>query len=145
MVVLYENGRLDLNIDSFFPTTKARVNKLYKQFFLIAYNNSPSDFVDEIIQHIDHRIPAMEYAAKKLANEYVDLTTRVAELQEQVKNRKKANGLPFRGDELKEYREKLQAKKEDCREVKRAYDLQMKNLKMIRENRQTLLQLDGRC
>lgn len=144
MIVEYENGRLELNIDAFFPTSKARVNKLYRQFFLIAFDG-PAGFVDEIIQNIDHRIPVMEDAAKRLANEYVELKTRVAELQEQVRNKKKANGLPFRGDELKEYREKLQTKRQECSEVKKAYDQQMRDLKKLKENRLTLLQLDGRC
>lgn len=144
MIVTYENGRLDLNIDAFFPTSQARVRKLYRQFFLISFDG-PSGFVDEIIRNIDHRIPVMEDNARKLAKEYVDLKTRVSEMQEQVTNKKKANGLPFRGDELKNYREKLQIKKQKCNEVKKAYDQQMRDLKKLKENRLTLLQLDGRC
>lgn len=144
MIVTYENGRLDLNIDAFFPTSQARVRKLYRQFFLISFDG-PSGFVDEIIRNIDHRIPVMEDNARKLAKEYVDLKTRVSEMQEQVTNKKKANGLPFRGDELKDYREKLQIKRQKCNEVKKAYDQQMRDLKKLKENRLTLLQLDGRC
>lgn len=144
MIVTYENGRLELNIDAFFPTSQARVRKLYRQFFLISFDG-PSGFVDEIISNINNRIPVMEDAARRLAKEYVDLKTRVSEMQEEVTNKKKANGLPFRGDELKEYREKLKTRKQECTQVKKAYDQQMRDLKQLKENKQILLQLDGRC
>ena len=144
MIVTYENGRLDLNVDAFFPTSQARVRKLYRQFFLISFDG-PSVFVDEIIDNINKRVPVMEDAAKRLANEYVELKTKVSEMQEEVTNKKKANGLPFRGDELKEYREKLQRKRQECTQVKKAYDKQIRDIKTLKENKKTLLQLDGRC
>ena len=144
MIVTYENGRLDLNVDAFFPTSQARVRKLYRQFFLISFDG-PSGFVDEIIDNINKRVPVMEDAAKRLANEYVELKTRVSEMQEEVTSKKKANGLPFRGDELKEYREKLQRKRQECTQVKKAYDKQIRDIKTLKENKKTLLQLDGRC
>lgn len=144
MIVTYENGRLDLNVDAFFPTSQARVRKLYRQFFLISFDG-PSGFVDEIIDNINKRVPVMEDAAKRLANEYVELKTRVSEMQEEITNKKKTNGLPFRGDELKEYREKLQRKRQECTQVKKAYDKQIRDIKTLKGNKKTLLQLDGRC
>lgn len=87
----------------------------------------------------------MEDAARRLANEYVDLKTRVSEMQEEVTNKKKVNGLPFRGNELKEYREKLKTRKRECTQVKKAFDQQMRDLKQLKKNKQILLQLDGRC
>ena len=143
MIVTYDNGRLELNIDKFFPTSQARVRKLYRQFFLISYDG-PSGFVDEIIRNIDSRLPDLEKEARCRANEYVYLMTKQKELQVQIKDRKKSNGLPFRGDELERYKDELYLTRDMCKDAEKSYKQSMRELKQLKENRQLLLQLDGR-
>lgn len=147
MIVNYNNykGRLELNLSAFFPTSSTRVRKLYKQFLKIGENKYTYQYVDEIIKNIDERLPDLEETAKYYANEYVDLKTKQSELQVQIKERKKTNGLPFRGDELEHYKDDLYHTKELSKDAEKFYKQSMKELKQLKENRQLLLQLDGRC
>ena len=139
----YGNGKLELYPEKFFPATKGQIRKLYKLFFRIG-EEGPAFYVDECLQHLDKRIPEEEQKAKELANEYVDLRTQQVEMKQQIKDKKKANGLPFRGDELKEYKKQL---KDLNVKVSAAYAearIVAKTVPWLKENRELLKELDGR-
>ena len=139
----YGNGKLELYPEKFFPATKGQIRKLYKLFFRIG-SRTTSEYVDECVQHIDERIPEQEQTAKDLANEYVCIKTRQVEMRQQIKDKKKANGLPFRGDELKDYKKQLKKVNQQVLEAKTAANRAVRILTRLKENRAFLLELDGR-
>ena len=139
----YGNGKLELYPEKFFPATKGQIRKLYKLFFRIGDRRS-SEYVDECIQSIDERIPEMEKLAKELANEYVSLRTRQVEMKQQIKDKKKANGLPFRGEELKEFKKQLKDLNVKVTAAEADARIAAKTVPWLKENKKLLLELDGR-
>lgn len=139
----YGNGKLELYPEMFFPATKGQIRKLYKLFFRIG-DRGPSAYVDECLQHIDDRLPEQKKLATDLANEYVCLRTKQSEMKQQIRDRKKANGLPFRGDELKEYKKQLTIVNEQVRDAKTQAERSVRILNWLKENRKLLMELDGR-
>lgn len=135
----YGNGKLELYPEKFFPATKGQIRKLYKLFFRIGVRPS-SEYVDECIQSIDERIPELE----KLANEYVNLRTRQVEMKQQIKDKKKANGLPFRGEELKEFKKQLRDLNVKVTAAEADARIAAKTVPWLKENKKLLLELDGR-
>ena len=145
ITVKYNNhdGELQLRPEFFFPTTKARIRTLYKKFFCIGERDA-SDYVDECLQHINKRIPEQEGYAKAVAKVYFNLQTTRRELKDNIKEKRKANGVALRGDELKEYKNHLEFVNEDYKTYKRDAEQAAKDLKKLKENRQFLLELrDG--
>lgn len=140
----YDNGKLELYPEKFFPATKGQIRKLYKLFFRIG-ERGPSAYVDECLQHIDERIPEQEQLAKELANKYVSLRTKQVEMKQQIRDKKKSNGLPFRGDELKEFKKQLKTVNEQVTDAKYAATRAVKIVPWLKENKQLLMELDGRC
>ena len=139
----YGNGKLELYPEKFFPATKGQIRKLYKLFFRIG-EEGPSFYVDECIRSIDERLPELEQTAKDLANEYVNLRTKQSEMKQHIKDKKKANGLPFRGDELKEYKQQLRDLNVKVSEVEADARIAAKTVPWLKENRELLKELDGR-
>lgn len=139
----YGNGKLTLYPEKFFPATKGRIRKLYKLFFRIG-DRGASAYVDECLQHIDERIPEEEQKAKELANEYVTLRTKQVELKQQIRDKKKTNGLPFRGDELKEYKKELKDLNVRVTAAEADARIAVKSAAWLKENKKLLLELDGR-
>ena len=139
----YGNGKLELYPEKFFPATKGQIRKLYKLFFRIGVRPS-SEYVDECIQSIDERIPELEKLAKELANEYVSLRTRQVEMKQQIKDKKKANGLPFRGEELKEFKKQLKDLNVKVTAAEADARIAAKTVPWLKENKKLLLELDGR-
>lgn len=139
----YGNGKLTLYPEKFFPATKGQIRKLYKLFFRIG-DRGASAYVDECLQHLDARIPEEEQKAKELANEYVTLRTKQVELKQQIKDKKKANGLPFRGDELKEYKKQLKDLNVRVTAAEADARITVKSAAWLKENKKLLLELDGR-
>lgn len=145
ITVKYNNygGELQLRPEFFFPTTKTRIRELYKKFFCIGERDA-SDYVDECLQHINKRIPEQEEYAKAVAKVYFNLQTTRRELKDNIKEKRKANGVALRGDELKEYKNHLEFVNEDYKTYKRDAKQAAKDLKKLKENRQFLLELrDG--
>lgn len=139
----YGNGKLTLYPEKFFPATKGQIRKLYKLFFRIG-DRGASAYVDECLQHLDERIPEMEKLAKELANEYVSLRTRQVEMKQQIQDKKKANGLPFRGDELKEYKKQLKDLNVKVSAAQAEARIAAKTVPWLKENKELLKELDGR-
>lgn len=139
----YGNGKLTLYPEKFFPATKGQIRKLYKLFFRIG-DRGASAYVDECLQHLDERIPEEEQNAKKLINEYVTLRTQQTEMKQQIKDKKKANGLPFRGDELKEYKKQLKDLNVRVTAAEADARITVKSAAWLKENKKLLLELDGR-
>ena len=139
----YGNGKLELYPEKFFPATKGQIRKLYKLFFRIGDRPS-SEYVDECIQSIDERLPELEQMAKDLANEYVNLRTKQSEMKQHIKDKKKANGLPFRGDELKEYKKQLKDLNVKVTAAEADARIAAKTVPWLKENKKLLLELDGR-
>lgn len=139
----YGNGKLTLYPEKFFPATKGQIRKLYKLFFRIG-DRGASAYVDECLQHLDERIPEEEQKAKELANEYVTLRTEQMELKQQIRDKKKTNGLPFRGDELKEYKKELKKLNEKVSSAKVEANRAVKIVPWLKENKELLKELDGR-
>lgn len=139
----YGNGKLTLYPEKFFPATKGKIRKLYKLFFRIGDRPS-SEYVDECLQHLDERIPEEEQKAKELANEYVTLRTKQVELKQQIRDKKKTNGLPFRGDELKEYKKELRDLNGKVSSALSEARTAAKTVPWLKDNRQLLMELDGR-
>ena len=135
----YGNGKLELYPEKFFPATKGQIRKLYKLFFRIGDRPS-SEYVDECIQSIDERLPELE----QMANEYVNLRTKQSEMKQHIKDKKKANGLPFRGDELKEYKKQLKDLNVKVTAAEADARIAAKKVPWLRENKQLLMELDGR-
>ena len=81
---------------------------------------------------------------KELANEYFSLKTKQTEMKQHVKDRRKASGIPFRGNELKEYKKELKALNEKVREGKAEAERAVKILKKLEDNRKLLIKLDNR-
>lgn len=139
----YGNGKLTLYPEKFFPATKGQIRKLYKLFFRIG-DRGASAYVDECLQHLDERIPEEEQKAKELANEYVTLRTKQVELKQQIRDKKKTNGLPFRGDELKEYKKQLKDLNVRVTAAEADARITVKSAAWLKENKKLLLELDGR-
>ena len=65
-------------------------------------------------------------------------------MKNNIKAKRKANGVALRGDELKEYKKRLKFVDEDYKTYKRDAEQAVKDLKKLKENRQLLLELrDG--
>lgn len=139
----YGNGKLTLYPEKFFPATKGQIRKLYKLFFRIG-DRGASAYVDECLQHLDERIPEEEQNAKKLANKYVTLRTQQTEMKQQIKDKKKANGLPFLGDELKEYKKQLKDLNVRVTAAEADARIAVKSAARLKDNKKLLLELDGR-
>ena len=139
----YGNGKLTLYPKKFFPATKGQIRKLYKLFFRIG-DRGASAYVDECLQHLDERIPEEDQKAKELAREYITLRTEQMELKQQIVDKKKTNGLPFRGDELKEYKKELKKLNEKVSSAKVEANRAMKIVPWLKDNKKLLLELDGR-
>ena len=139
----YGNGKLTLYPEKFFPATKGQIRKLYKLFFRIG-DRGAFAYVDECLQHLDERIPEEEQKAKELANKYVTLRTKQVELKQQIRDKKKTNGLPFRGDELKEYKKELKKLNEKVSSAKVEANRAVKIVPWLKENKELLKELDGR-
>ena len=82
--------------------------------------------------------------AKELANKYVTLRTKQVELKQQIRDKKKTNGLPFRGDELKEYKKELKKLNEKVSSAKVEANRAVKIVPWLKENKELLKELDGR-
>ena len=80
----------------------------------------------------------------ELANEYVDLRTKQVEMKQQIQDKKKANGLPFRGDELKEYKKQLKDLNVKVSAAQAEARIAAKTVPWLKENRELLKELDGR-
>ena len=139
----YGAGLLQLHPDMFFPATSGDIRRLYKLFFRIG-SMGASHYVNECLQHIEERIPEQAEHTKELANEYFRLKTRQTEMKQHVKYRKKASGVPFRGNELKEYKKELKALNEKVREGKADAERAVKILKKLEDNKKLLMKLDNR-
>ena len=139
----YGNGKLTLYPEKFFPATKGQIRKLYKLFFRIG-DRGASAYVDECLQHIDERIPEEEQKAKELAREYITLRTEQMELKQQIRDKKKTNGLPFRGDELKEYKKELKKLNEKVSSAKVEANRAVKIVPWLKGNKELLKELDSR-
>ena len=139
----YGNGKLTLYPEKFFPATKGQIRKLYKLFFRIG-DRGASAYVDECLQHIDERIPEEEQKAKELAREYITLRTEQMELKQQIRDKKKTNGLPCRGDELKEYKKELKKLNEKVSSAKVEANRAVKIVPWLKGNKELLKELDSR-
>ena len=101
MLIKYDNGYMNLNLDAFFPTNSARIRKLIKQFFRIGWEDT-SYYFDECIAHIEKRIPCYDEDSKQLVAAVVSTRTEKSELEKCIKTKKKSNGVPLTREELKE-------------------------------------------
>lgn len=127
---------MDIHLEHFFPCAANRFQKLFKVIAL--------DFEHEISIYSDlndYLLEAAEkYAAEKKSQgkEYWRLNQIVSDLDREIKEKKKANGVPYTKDELKAAKERLKELKESMREAKRKAETAIRNEKAIQKNHEQL-------
>ena len=131
-----------IHMDCFFPASQQRIRKLYKT---IKLTEDPDFIVDRILQHINNRTYDLEETARKAANDLVNDKTEYEETKTQYTNRKKSSGVPIRGDQLPEWKKRVNELNEKWQTDKRVYDSAKREQKRLSQNRLLLLSLNGRC
>lgn len=77
-------------------------------------------------------------------NGKLTLRTKQVELKQQIRDKKKTNGLPFRGDELKEYKKELKDLNVRVTAAEADARIAVKSAARLKDNKKLLLELDGR-
>lgn len=140
MLIKYDNGYMNLNLDAFFPTNSARIRKLIKQFFRIGWKDT-SYYFDECIAHIEKRIPRHDKNMKQLITAIVSLRTEKAEVEECIRSKKKANGVRLTKSEMKEYRARKKELAELLKDLSKDSKQMLKDSKKLKENLELLEKL----
>ena len=140
MLIEYDNGYMNLNLDAFFPTNSARIRKLIKQFFRIGWEDT-SYYFDECIAHIEKRIPRHDKNMKQLITAIVSLRTEKSEVEECIKTKKKSNGVLLTREELKEYKSMKKELSELLKDLSKEANKMLKDSKKLKENLELLEKL----
>ena len=140
MLIEYDNGYMNLNLDAFFPTNSARIRKLVKLFFRIGWEDT-SEYIDKCIEHIEKRIPKHKLDTKEIVNAFVSLRTEKAEVEECIRSKKKANGVRLTKSEMKEYRARKKELAELLKDLSKDSKQMVKDWKKLKENLELLKKL----
>lgn len=85
--IKWETGYMNINMDQFFPCTKAKFNKLLKA---IELDRQHRDKLRETLKvYFQKRIPNLPKEAEDLRNKAASFRTEAAELKEQIKEERK--------------------------------------------------------
>jgi len=134
--IRYCGGRMLIRLEKFFPTSADRLKKLFK-VIRMDFNNGMNLLSD---LH-DYFLDAKEnYTADKQAYEKETdrLKQLVSDLTKEIKEKKRANGVPYTKDGLKEARGRLKALKEQVKENERAAKEAIRNIEQIQRNNELL-------
>ena len=132
-----------INMNCFFPAPAKNIRKLYEVIMISSDN--PDDVVDRILEHFDKRNVEFERTARKAAKDCVDHRTAFEEKRNQYRERKRANGIPIRKEELPKWRDKMKEMDKKWKADKKLFDLTKRQQRKLSQNRMLLLSLNGRC
>ena len=94
-------GQMQVILNAFFPATVSDIKKLFKVIHKDFECARAEQNIEQVLNYLNNAVPESKSKAKEYADTYVNRKTELAELSQQVKNKKAASGLPVTGEELK--------------------------------------------
>lgn len=142
--ITYERGQAVIVLDEFLPATRAKLAKLYKLFIRIAWEDH-DELVDQMLDHIDRRIPQAFEQARIHVNEYERRRTNLSSLEERIRSGKEPNGVPIPRERIAVLRKReLRICKSEVKESEKKTREAIKEIEGLKANREQILDLAGR-
>lgn len=123
----YPNGKMAINLPSFFPSEAARLRKLLKTIDLVYIYEERGQIARELLAYLEERYDPKETEAvlRNYANATVDFRTKVKEIEEPIiRQAEKVRRMEefirtlTRGKKRKPYKDKLKEEKEALKALK---------------------------
>lgn len=133
-----ENGGMTVYIDSFFPCSQARFNKLFKIVRQFSWLNNVQAIAEQLNQNFTDRIRDNEDTKSGYTKLYFREMQKHADFRDMVESGKRPNGIPLTKDELKDFKKKQSSAMSSAREhlreqkkIEREITALKKNLEML--------------
>lgn len=112
LIIEYNNGkgRMQINMNEFFPTSQARLKKLLK-IVALDWHWEKDEIKEYLKVHFQDKIAACETEYKVNGKGYAEYYQKVADTQRLIEDRKRPNGVPLKPEEVKAERENLKVYK----------------------------------
>ena len=98
------NGRITINIDHFFPCSKARFSKLIKIARGFSWLNNVQEMAEQLNAYFRERIQRLEGEKAAHGKLYLQRMQEHADYRDMVESGKRPNGIPLKKEELKEFK-----------------------------------------
>lgn len=95
---------MTINIDHFFPCSKARFSKLIKIARGFSWLNNVQEMAEQLNAHFRDRIQRLEGEKAAHGKLYLQRMQEHADYRDMVESGKRPNGIPLKKEELKEFR-----------------------------------------
>ena len=135
-------GQMQVILNAFFPATVSDIKKLFKVIHKDFECARAEQNIEQVLNYLNNAVPESKSKAKEYADTYVHRKTELAELSQQVKNKKAASGLPVTGEELKKMRNHKKELSGQCTALKSAFTAENNRLKKLQANLLTVQQLN---
>ena len=103
--IMWGSGSGIFYLPEFFPCTQAKLKKFVK--LMKTDPMSKDDNVNTCINHLNDRIDNTIKEMKEISDQYIDKCTEKSTLEERIKSRKQANGVPLTKEEIEKTKRTL--------------------------------------
>lgn len=131
MLVKWETGQADINLDNYFPTSQNRLKQFVKKIIMISCNSD--DHINTIHEHLVKSAEVCEEQWKEESKKYWNIHQKIVDTGNMVKTCKHANGVPLTKAEIK-------TAKKDLKELKQKENSLLQNVKNLKRKKQKLNQ-----
>lgn len=100
--IKYENGQMTIHMNSFFPTSQARLKKLLN---VVALDENRDDHIQTLEQYFKDKMQELEDRRISSGKKAVDAKQKVSDLAAIIESKKHPNGVRLTKDELTAARE----------------------------------------
>lgn len=100
--IKYENGQMTIHMNSFFPTSQARLKKLLN---VVALDENRDDHIQTLEQYFKDKMQELEARRISSGKKAVEYKQKVADTTAIIESRKHPNGVPLTKDELADIKE----------------------------------------
>lgn len=100
--IKYENGQMTIHMNSFFPTSQARLKKLLN---VVALDENRDDHIQTLEQYFKDKMQELEDRRISSGKKAMDVKQKVSELAAIIESKKHPNGVKLTKDELTQARE----------------------------------------
>lgn len=125
-------GHMTIVVAKFFPTSKARIDKL-KKIIDMDWEHREQVWVD-IRERLKEVLPELETEKKKEAHTFFHYNEEVVWLKNRLKDKTSPQGVKLTKEQLEEYREKKKRFGEIARKAKSDFNRIQKQIEQVKQN-----------
>lgn len=104
--IKYDNGRMTIHLDAFFPTSQARLKKLMKVIDLDWEHKE--DHFKQLQEHFNEQLNLLEVKRTDSGKKALEYKQKWSDMERIVKDKKKPSGVKLTKEELEKAKEDMQ-------------------------------------